>query len=563
MISRLQLALAGGLIAALAILSQLRETNDSPALEPPSFTVPETSVLMRLVPGAVYRPAAERRNVEVETLRRLDGASTLALEQVVLVRGSRGESIGAARLECEGARAVFSDGEGRARVELAQSAESIRLRVCAAGYCDAVVELAELVDEPLVVTLADGGHLSGRVRWADGSVAQQDTSVLAWRFGRRPSAEEVLRVRAGGSSPDLRVARTDAQGRFRFDGVDAMNAYELGAVRDGGLALRRERDARAGDSDLELVLEPIVGAALELVDAAGGAPRAGENLFAGMAMWDPSDPHFAPCAMPEGGIELAWLGGSDLQRLAAGGRDRYVMLYRVHENAPASQPEGSFSIAVPGYEPIWTRFPLEPLSGELTVRELELTGRTDRFASLDFSIDGAAGWISARGRADQRAFGLLRLKGIDAFVEYEAALSSNADGRWMLDGIPCGRYELSLELRDWSSVLPARDAQPVIVEVDADGGSARLSLAGRGAGEILVAQADGSDYEGELVLRVKQGEPVRYVSFQSAPYVIGGLEEGEYEVTVERCGAHAAAGAPSAQLWLTADTVSVCMIHLP
>lgn len=561
MISRLQLALAGGLVGVILVVPQLGGSREAPALEAPKRTAPEASALMRLVPGAVYRPAEERRVVDAEPLDQRGASAAVTQEQVVLVRGARGESIGAARVEPRVGRTVFSAADGRARLELPAGATRIRVR--AAGYSDAVVELEEVADEPLVVTLADGGLLAGRVRWADGSVAAANTSVLAWRAGQRPSPAEVLRVREGEFSKDLRVARTDSHGRFRFDGIDAASGHELGAVCDGGLALRRVRDARAGDTDVELVLEPIVGAALELFDAEGGPPRAGDALFAGMAMWDPSDPHFAPCVAPEGGIELAWIGGVELQQLAAGGRDRYVMLYNVHPSAPFVQPEGSFSIAVPGYEPIWTRFPLEPLSSRLAVRELALERRTERFSSLEFTLDGVEGWISARGRAEQQAFGLLRLKGVDAHVEFEAALAANAEGRWTLHGVPCGRYEVSLALRDWSSVLPARGADPVIVEIDEDGGAARLSLAGRGAGEILVAQADGSDYAGELVLRVQQGEPVRYVRFESAPYVLGGLEEGEYEVFVERYGAHAAAGAPSAQLWLTADTVSVCMIHLP
>ncbi|MCA8979837.1 MAG: hypothetical protein KDC14_07405 [Planctomycetes bacterium] len=561
MIARPLWILVAGVAAAILVLRLSEAPADSIALEAPAPVVPEASVLMRLVPGAVYRPSSERKVVAKAAASR-ESASALH-EQLVLVRGPRGESVAAARLESAAARPVFSDADGRARLELALSDEPTRLRVRAAGYCDAVVELARLSDAPIVVDLADGGRLEGIVRWADGAPARANTCVLAWRSARRPGADEVLRVRDGDFSPDLRVARTDALGRFHFDGVDAASELELSAVCEGGLVLRRARGVRAGDAEVELVLEPVVGAALELRDAEGGAPRAGESWFEGIAMWDPSDPRLAPCPLPEGGLELAWLGGSPLQQLVAGGRDRYVMLYRAHDEVPYVRPEGSFSISVPGYEPIWTRFPLEPISDAMTVRELGLVRRTDRFAALEFSLDGVEGWMSARGRADQQAFGLLRLKGVDAHVELEAALRSNPDGRWKLDGVPCGRYELSLALRDWSSVLPGPSAETVIVDVDEDGASAHLSLAGRGAGEILVARADGSDYAGELVLRVKQGDPVRYVRFAAAPYVIGGLEEGEYEVSVERVGAHAAAGAPSAQLWLTADTVSVCMIHLP
>jgi len=568
-VSRLHLFVVGGLVAALALTSQWNDREVAGELDAPQAAVREPGPLMRLVPGAVYSPLRERVAVESGTAAQSsigdDVTRAVVREQALLVLGSLGEPVGAARLEFErgGVRPAYSDSAGRAQLSITKASSGTRILVRAEGYADAVIELGEHQADPLVVNLEHGGVLSGDVRWSNGLSASADTVVLAWREQQQPSLQEILRVRDGGFSPALRVARTDAHGRFHFDGMASSASFALGAIRDGGLALQRVREARAGDGNLSLELQRVLGAAIELVDAAGGALRTNDGLFGSSAMWDPNDGRFAPRALPEDSIEFAWLGGAELHRAASLGRDQYLLLYEVFGDAPFAQAESSFSIQVPGYRPVWTRFELEPVSSALRVRELPLERVTDRWATLELSLEGVEGWLTARTRVEESAFAVLRLRAVDTDADIEAALRPTLDGRWRFDEVPCGRYELSIALCDWSSVIPSRDAAPLVVDIGEQGATARLSLAGRGAGEVFVARADGSDYEGELVLRVKQGDPIRYLRFKCAPYVLGGLEEGEYEVSVASIGMQLAEEAESSQLLLAADTLSVCLVHLP
>jgi hypothetical protein len=568
-ISRLPLFVAGGLLAAAALSTQWGERQDVAELSAETVEAREPGPLMRLVPGAVYTPlrtsAALESNASRPNVAESSAARTIVREQALLVLGAEGEAVGAARLELErgGVRAVFSDAAGRARLSITKESAGARVRVRAEGYSDQVVELDAQQSDPLVVTLERGGSFSGDVHWSNGRAAAAGTVVIAWQEQQRPTLDEVLRVRDGGYSQALRVARTDAHGRFHFDGVSSSAAYELGAIYEGGLALRRERQVHAGDGNLRLELRRVLGAALELVDADGGAPRASDGLFAGTAMWDPSDGRLAPCGLPEDAVEMAWLGGAELHRAADVGRDQYLLLYELLGDAPAAEAESSFSIQVPGYRPIWTRFELEPVSSELRVRQLPLERVAERWAPFEFALEGVDGWFAERTRAEDSPFAVLRLRDLDSSADFEAALRPTRDGRWHFDAIPCGRYELSITLRDWSSVIPGASEAPLVVDIGEHGGVASLALEGRGAGEVLVSQADGSDYEGELVLCVKQGDPIRYLRFKRAPYVLGGLEEGEYEVSVASLGAQLTKEPTSSSLLLAADTVSVCLIHLP
>jgi len=525
----------------------------------------------RVVPGAVFRPLGdEHAQVPSSSGRTALARSAVDVAEgtrVVLVHGPHGEDISAALLEVEGvaSRTVYTDAGGRARVALplADSEDgSARLRVQAAGYRTAVVPIAAADDVPLVVTLEAGGALSGSVLWSNGAAASAGTTVLCWPAGDRPSVDEVLRVRAGGQSDALRVAQTDASGRFRFEGLRLRRDYELGSCCDGGLAVERIHDAQVGASDLLLELEPVVGASLELAAADGAPLRTCEGLFGGPAVWDPADARIGSFHFPDGAAEFAWIGGRELWLASAGGRDRYLMLYKGAELDSLDVAEGTFSIDVPGYEPVWSRFPLEPLSSDLHTRALVLTPDVQCWSSLELELDGVEGWIGARQRVQSRALGTLRLQDPVTMKSFAVALQPSPDGRWSFDQIPCGRYSVSLALRDWSGVIPEVHEPPVFVDIDEQGGRVSLALTGRGAGEVLVASADGSDYEGELVLLVKHGGPARFIRFESAPYVLGGLKEGAYDVSVQRIGHAPANGTPGSELYLAANTVSACMIHL-
>lgn len=568
MISRLQVSIVGALISAFAIYSYVGEQEQRPALGAPQQLDPQLSALARLVPGAAYRPISERSAARVDEPRTHVSAPESVDHdfhtQAILVLGPQGEAVGAARVELErgSSGAVFSDAAGRTSLQVADSTTGDRLHVRAVGYGDAVVDFEAPSMTPLVVQLAYGGSVSGGVQWSDGTAAQADTVVLAWRRGQTPALDEVLRVREGGRSAALQVARTDALGRFSLNGLQSEVDYELGALREGGLALRRLRDVRVGDTEVQLFMQHVVGAALELVDADGGALQTSDQLFSGTAMWDPNSRALDPVAMPQESVEFAWIGGRDLWTAARGGRDHYLMLYEQRDPNALEPAGGTFSIAVPGYQPAWTSFALKPLSDEWQTQELALLREQTCLAALEFVLEGAEGWLPTRHLAAQRTFGILRLQSLDHTSGFEIGLLPTDDGRWNFDAVPCGRYELSLTLRDWASVLPAPDAAPVIVDISPTGGSARLSAGNRGAGEIIIAQADGADYQGEVVIQISQGEPVSFLRFDRPPYVIGGLSEGEYEVSVQRVGATPAVGTPSAQLLLAANTVSACMIHL-
>ncbi len=553
-----------------AVATFVRVSADDVQVEALTGAAPAVPVgeLTRLVPGAEYRPTRlaatndERAAIDAPAS---EAAPRPARFEVV---GTRGEPVAAARLswERDASRAVFTDAGGAAASELPADAEGARVRVSAEGYRTTVVELALADDGTQRIVLSDGGVLAGVVTRVSGAAAPEGTCVLAWPVGDTPDVVEVLRAREGGLTDALRVARTDAAGRFRFEGLERDAAFELAAVRDGEVATERLASARTGRVDLALELRPIVAAAVRLVDAEGGAPRASDGLFAGHSVWDPVEPDLHARHLPTDGVEVAWIGGAELADVARGGRDRYLMVYEPHGDAFARPANVTLSLRVPGYAPVWTSVPLERLDARLALRELPVERRAERWGHVDVAVTGAEGWIERSGEAKRRAFGLLRLvpEGDGETLSY--ALQPDPDGRWRVDGVPCGRYRVELALRDASGALPARGNEALVVDVAPEGAEVSLDLRGRGAGEVVVARADGSDYDGELVLLLRKGAdgagPVRFVRFEGAPYVFAGLEEGEYEVSVQTVGGMPAEGTPGSRMWLAENSLAACLIHL-
>lgn len=552
-----RLAVLLALPAALLLLPLLVESGGAPPRE--SETAPSlVPGWSRVVDGARFRaavPAAREGSERREIARRGEGVLT------VIVRDDRNRPVPDALVALEERAPVRSDEDGAARVRLQSSRPDARLAVEADGYRRSVRTLPASTPERLTVELAPGGTLTGVAQWADGAPAA-DATVLCWPQDDPPSENEVLRAREGGASGALWTVRTESDGAFRVAGLDPTARYALGACATGGATLARESDRRPGESGLVLRLEPLVAAALELVDEHGGPLRACEGMFDEAAVWDPDAPSLAPVFLPEDAPETAWIGGSELARFGRGGRDHYLMLYRVL-GGPDTGRHGTFSIRVPGYAAVWTQVALEPLSPELRAHRLRLDSLAERWGALALELTDAEGWLSTRLGADAESIGSLRLTQTESLERYEVALPPSDAPRWTLDGIPAGRYRVQLALRDWYGVLPADGSPELVVAVDEDGGRARLSLAGRGAGEVVVAAADGSDYDGELLLLVEQDGPRRFVSFRSAPYVLGGLEEGPYDVRVARAGSRRLASAPATRLWLAEGTVSACLVHLP
>lgn len=175
---------------------------------------------------------------------------------------------GAGRLTVGPARFATSDASGTFAIEGVTTGEWT-LRARAQGYQDGeplqVRAAVGEAREPLSVVLVPGASVVGQVLDGDGRpVPEARVSSVA-------AAEGVV----GTSESVLRSATTDAEGRYRLDGLP-MGAATLAAEHAEHPRAAKEVDVRPGDNQLDFELEPgwtIAGVVLDMADRPVGGAR--------------------------------------------------------------------------------------------------------------------------------------------------------------------------------------------------------------------------------------------------------------------------------------------------
>ncbi len=391
--------------------------------------------------------------------------------------------------EDEPALTARTDDQGGFRIMLT-SGGLVTARIEATGFAPQVLEKRE-PGTPLRVQLAAGAWIRGVVR--DGATRNPIEGALV-QCHSPGGGGAFWEAKAG-----LVETRTDAQGRFRLDGLGTGRQFVRATAR--GYGAQSESSVRPGTS-VEFFLSP--GAAiLGTVRDAEGRPVAGALVEVVAA----SGPGFRMVVRPE---ETDVSGHFEVLGLDPG---EYRVLARHRELAPAVS--GAVSLAQGGEDQV--DLVLQPgvmVTGRLVGRDQKPAGGSVTLAEVD----------------GQSA---------PTMLEQSSRCAAGADGLFRLTHVPAGRHVLGV-------VAPGFTPQRVEVTVGnkpVDVGDVALEpglvIQGRvtdGSG-TAVADAELEATPAALDRRVYDQSPQRSSrSDATGRFVLGGLSEGTYEVKAQAYG---------------------------
>ncbi len=480
-----------------------------------------------------------------------------------------------------------TDAEGRFR--LAGLAPGyLDLQVVAEGYRTRDVEGLQVAAdrdlEGVEVVLLRGATLEGRVTTGDGEPAAglvvqvQGESRL---FGRRRPGTPPRPYR-----PSQRSAHTDAEGRYRVDGLEP-DRYTVQAKAEG----RGEAQARleigelgeVGETHLDLVLKEGRGVTVagRVVDEDGGpVPGAEVRLAAGDRR--NGSMQLGGASLPDGSFRLTGVAAGTY-RLTAGGPglldpepDRQVQVagapvegieLRVARSAGLTvtgrllglTPEEARWVRVDAWQGFGRSLPgaveapdgyrvagLDPgpwvvgaahADGRHVESTIELTAETPQ-AVLDLEFPGAGFTLSGHAAADGRPLAGALVELAPSAPQVDAGrrqTRAGLDGRFVLRDLPAGRYRLFV-LDEGSGVgtgleVALDEDRTVAVEI------ATAPLRGR------VLRSDGTPAEGAVVLLMGRHEALgghlRVPAVRTdadGAFVLPRLAPGTYGATVEAEG---------------------------
>ena len=391
--------------------------------------------------------------------------------------------------------------------------------------------------------------LSGVVRRRGGAAAPEGTAVIARTVPTpRTDAAIVQRFLRREDCPE--IARTAADGSFRFEKLLPGVPYHLTAVGPGAVSLEPPIAAYPGANDVRLELCTVYGIALELREEGGGALRSTIEVV-DLAM--PRTPVATP--LPE--TPLLALAGVDLPSYRSAWNRRLHLFTSAKLEEPLSLEKIPIRVRIAGYAAKDTAFDALPVFPALTPHTVELHPSAAGFGEIVLQFtDGDDPTIDA---PKTRPWRLQLASSIGTQSEVELPRER---GPKRLAGIPWGRYRLSLQNCLDQEIWPRRNnpGEPVPpVDLGERPLAIDVSLADTSTLEIAIGAADPAvAYQGPASFSLARGEltpdrrslvgPTATVTFDRAPYLLGGLRSGHYMLFVqEPAGAAPPGTAPEAK----------------
>lgn len=412
------------------------------------------------------------------------------------------------------------------------------------GHAPRAYAFGDEFEELAVLELRPAGQIAGRLVFADGRPVGPGVRVIAWDTEEQLAASELVRRTLGGDV-SVALAETDAGGEFELGELDPGRLYALAAGGGGLLTPEPAYALQVGGPPLELVVESLHGALVRLVDAGEGGPA-----------------RLARGVLPE--LERYHLDHLGARRIAAGGLAATLAWPETAWHAEpwerillfaAPRPEERlgpirFEAAYAGYAPLSVALEAEPVSGELPVVVVELTSQARRRGMIRVILVGDLLGYSSPA-APRQALGELELipvpgGGAPAEPQRFSLGELRSAREQIFHGVPAGLYRPRVTFRNGSFTWPPAGAGPVELEVGIEPATLEIDVAGLGAIELELRNADGSLYAGSVELTLGEGPPPAHslgapvllhggsLQYVRHPFRITGLVSGEYTVLLRR-----------------------------
>lgn len=402
-----------------------------------------------------------------------------------------------------------------------------RVVVAADGFAPERRWIGAAVPARVDVALVRAVSLAGRVVLADGMPAGAGLRVVAWRPRvDEPGERTFARALAGDTSRP--VARTDAHGAFRLDGLDPTQPVAFSA---GGRGLASSAGWIVADPlgpPVEIVVERLVAVLVRPLEPDGSDPRSRElvSVVGGVRLPDDARPIYA------GG--LAVLAGVE--------RREHDRLFAYFADGPVARLGPiETTLFFPKYEPVSVSAWAEPVDPDVVVHELVLDPADVSLGTLAIEL---AGLPAAAARALPSGGALAEWLTLEPRGG-GAALTYALRGRRAVEDVPHGSYAARLEMHGVET-FPPPPAAAYAVDVGPRAARVVFDLSSAAVLELRPSRADGTPYADELEVELAWSKlgaigpasagynSAGRFSFDHAPYWIVGLRARTYTVLLRR-----------------------------
>jgi len=394
----------------------------------------------------------------------------------------------------------------------------------APGFRPGQTRVPEKASARIVLTLEAGTTLLGRVA-APAGESLEGLAVLAWPRGQAPTPRSAAAAVAG--DPRQLLARTDAGGRFRLDGVQPGRVHGLVAA-GRGLFSPETVFGTPGEECVVPVL-PGFGAVVKILEADGGPLLCAYSVNGvGPSFWlDEQRAHALSTRDP-----VVGLGGIPLELCDP--RARYssrLLLYCVDSMAGFLGPV-YFKVAPPGYRRVERELLLPRIRDRLQELRIPVPAESDCWGTLEVDFIGVP--PKADVADSMSGLGQLQLLGAAGTKRrFSIGVRDLHETRETFEHLPCGIYDLRFVLLSGFGMFPPYEEPALRVQIT-HGVRTRTSVDLSGLGSLVITARDarGHPYSGRLIVRLLRKDPrgEDFIGFYHGPYVLTCLPPGDYEI---------------------------------
>lgn len=430
----------------------------------------------------------------------------------------------AGRVLAEGA--TDTTGQWPLRIELPPRTP-LGLLVSADGFAIARQDLPAVVPEHIEVLLEEEAVIRGRVTGPGSAAPPAGTRVFAWSSASYPPTGRFALFLRG--APGTLHATVDAGGSFELRGVSPSRSYTLAAGAPGWCSVEPARRVLPGGEPVHLGLWRVYGCVLRAQSDRGTPP----SHLGSIDTTYPERRAWRVLQVPS--LELCLAGIPDVP----GVRDQGFYDWRTHLVVLAAERDlptlGGIGIRydIPGFQETSVDLALPALEGSFPEKLVRLAPDTNALGSLRLRLTGipaVEGYTVNYGTPPAH----LELVGQDQPPRtFRVAIDPISARSVEVAGIPAGTYRVRL-LPVGGGAYPNRTGQTVRIHAGPDHPELVLDLSTHGTLLLVDEHLDTTARRTALhvVARRSGGRLDAEFTISMPPYVLSGLMEGTYDLTI-------------------------------